>query len=67
MLTVIYASIFFVSYILIKNLIIRNIRKINDTLALIIKGDLDQKVEVNSSSEFEDLSNDINYTVDTLK
>ena len=61
------ASIFFVSYILVKNIIIRNIRKINDTLSLIMAGDLDQKVKVNSSIEFEDLSHDINVTVGVLK
>ena len=66
-LALIYASIFFVSYILIKNIIISNIRKINDTLSLIMAGDLDQKVDVNSSSEFADLSNDINITVGVLK
>ncbi len=67
MLVVIYASVFFVSYVLMKNLVIKNIRKINNTLALIIKGDLSQKVNVNTSVEFIDLSNDINITVDTLK
>lgn len=67
MLATISASVFFVSYILIKNIIIRNIRKINDTLSLIMAGDLDQKVEVNSSVEFEDLSRDINVTVGVLK
>ncbi|MCR4879545.1 MAG: SpoIIE family protein phosphatase [Bacilli bacterium] len=67
MLVVIYASVFFVSYVLMKNLVIKNIRKINNTLALIIKGDLSQKVSVNTSIEFTDLSNDINITVDTLK
>lgn len=67
MLALIYASVFFVSYILIQNIIIRNIRKINETLSLIMAGDLDQKVEVNSSSEFNDLSDDINITVGVLK
>lgn len=67
MLTFIYATIFFVSYILIKQLVIKNLRKINATLALIIKGDLNKKVDANSSREFEDLSRDINITVDTLK
>ena len=67
MLATISASIFFVSYILIKNIIIRNIRKINDTLSLIMAGDLDQEVKVNSSLEFEDLSHDINVTVGVLK
>lgn len=67
MLIFIYATIFFVSYVLIKQLVIKNLRKINNTLALIIKGDLDQRVTVESSSEFVDLSRDINITVDTLK
>ena len=67
MLAVIYASVFFVTYILIKRLIIQNIRKINNTLSLIMAGDLTQRVNVDSSIEFIDLSNDINVTVDILK
>lgn len=67
MLIFIYASIFFVTYILMKQLVIKNLRKINNTLNLIMQGDLDQKVNVKSSQEFIDLSRDINITVDTLK
>lgn len=67
MLTFIYASIFFATYILMKQLVVKNLRKINGTLNLIMQGDLNQKVDVKSSQEFIDLSRDINITVDTLK
>lgn len=67
MLALIFAVIFFLLYVMVKNTVIRQIRKVNATLSLIIDGDLEQKVEVTSSSEFIDLSRDINIAVDTLK
>lgn len=50
-----------------KKLVVDNIYKINDSLAAITEGELDTVVDVRSHVEFEDLSDDINSTVDTLK
>lgn len=64
---IVFAIIFYVFYILIRLVVVNNIRKINDTLALIISGELNQIVSVKNTLEFQQLSNDINITVETLK
>ncbi len=46
---------------------VKNIYRINDSLSAITEGNLDTVVNVRSHVEFEDLSDDINSTVDTLK
>ncbi len=63
----IFAALFVLIYFLIKELIIKNIQKINLSLAQITKGNLDVKVDVTSNEEFASLSHDINSTVSTLK
>ena len=63
----IFAGLFVFIYILIKRVIITNLRKINDTLGQITKGDLNVTVDVRSNEEFSSLSDDINSTVSTLK
>ena len=63
----IFATLFVFIYILIKRVIINNLKKINDTLARITKGDLNVTVDVRSNEEFASLSDDINSTVTTLK
>ena len=63
----IFATLFVFIYILIKRVIINNLRKINDTLAQITDGDLNVTVDVRSNEEFASLSDDINSTVSTLK
>ena len=67
MQVLIFAALFVFIYILIKRVIINNLKKINDTLAQITKGDLDATVDVRSNEEFASLSDDINSTVATLK
>ena len=67
MQVIIFATLFVFIYILIKRVIINNLRKINDTLAKITKGDLNVTVDVRSNREFSSLSDDINSTVATLK
>ena len=67
MQVIIFATLFVFIYILIKRVIINNLRKINATLGRITKGDLDVTVDVRSSKEFSSLSDDINSTVTTLK
>ena len=67
MQVLIFATLFVFIYILIKRVIINNLKKINDTLAQITDGDLSVIVDVRSNAEFASLSDDINSTVSTLK
>ena len=67
MQVLIFAALFIFIYILIKRVIIDNLKKINDTLACIAEGDLNVTVDVRSNEEFSSLSDDINSTVETLK
>ena len=67
MQVLIFAGLFVFIYILIKRVIITNLRKINDTLGQITSGDLNVTVDVRSNEEFSSLSDDINSTVSTLK
>ena len=67
MQVLIFATLFIFIYILIKRVIINNLKKINDTLGRITQGDLNVKVDVRSNKEFSSLSDDINSTVTTLK
>ena len=67
MQVLIFAALFVFIYILIKRVIINNLKKINDTLGRITKGDLNVTVDVRSNEEFSSLSDDINSTVATLK
>ncbi|MBR5539154.1 MAG: SpoIIE family protein phosphatase [Clostridia bacterium] len=67
MQVIIFATLFVFIYVLIKRVIINNLKKINDTLGRITKGDLNVTVNVRSSQEFSSLSDDINSTVSTLK
>ena len=67
MQVLIFAALFVFIYILIKRVIINNLKKINDTLGRITEGDLNVMVDVRSNEEFSSLSDDINSTVTTLK
>ena len=67
MQVLIFATLFVFIYILIKHVIINNLKKINDTLAQITEGNLNVTVDVRSNEEFSSLSDDINTTVSTLK
>ena len=67
MQVLIFAALFVFIYILIKRVIINNLKKINDTLGRITEGDLNVTVDVRSNEEFSSLSDDINSTVATLK
>lgn len=64
---VVFATLFFLIYILIKKIIVDNIHKINDSLGKIANGNLDTKVDVRVNEEFSSLSDDINITVSKLK
>ena len=64
---IVFAALFVFIYILIKKVIINNLRKVNDTLSKITGGDLNVTVDVRANEEFASLSDDINSTVSTLK
>ena len=64
---VVFAALFIMIFVLVKRLVVNNIYQINDSLSAITEGKLDTVVDVRSHAEFDDLSNDINSTVDTLK
>ena len=65
--TITFGILFTALYILVRNLVVRKIQKVNGSLAQITGGNLDELVDVNSNAEFAALSTDINMTVDTLK
>ncbi|MBQ9930794.1 MAG: SpoIIE family protein phosphatase, partial [Firmicutes bacterium] len=64
---IVFVALFILIYILVRRLIVKNLQKINCSLAKITEGDLDETVDVRSHEEFADLSDDINTTVGTLK
>ena len=64
---VVFTALFIMIFVLVKRLVVNNIYRINDSLSAITEGKLDTVVDVRSHVEFEDLSNDINSTVGTLK
>ena len=64
---IVFMALFVFIYILIKHVIINNLKKVNETLAKITGGDLNVTVDVRANEEFASLSDDINSTVTTLK
>lgn len=64
---IVFAALFIEVFFLIKKLVVRNIQKINASLAQITSGNLNITVDVRSNEEFASLSDDINQTVDTLR
>ena len=67
MQTIVFGALFVLVFVLVKRLVVNNIYQINESLSSITEGKLDTVVDVRSHVEFEELSNDINSTVDTLK
>lgn len=63
----VFALLFAMIYFLIKKVVVNQIKTVNNSLAKITDGDLDEVVNVRTSEEFSSLSDDINSTVDTLK
>ena len=63
----VFAVLFGLIYLLIKRIVVNRIMRINESLAKITGGDLNEVVNVRSQEEFASLSDDINSTVDTLK
>lgn len=63
----VFAVLFGLIYLLIRKVVVDQLRSVNDSLAKITGGDLEEKVNVRSNAEFASLSDDINSTVGTLK
>lgn len=63
----VFAALFFLTYLLIKKVVVNRIGDVNKSLAKITGGNLNEVVNVRSNAEFASLSDDINSTVDTLK
>ena len=63
----VFSALFANIFVLIKKLVVKNIRKINESLAQITEGNLNVTVNVRDNEEFASLSDDINSTVATLK
>ena len=63
----VFAVLFALIYLLIKKVVVNQIKSINGSLAKITGGDLNEVVNVRTNEEFASLSDDINSTVDTLK
>ena len=65
--SIIFGALFVALYFIIKFLIVNNIQKINDSLAEITAGKLDNEVNIRINKEFTSLSEGINATVASLK
>lgn len=63
----VFAILFGLIYLLIKRVVVNQIKNVNGSLAKITGGNLDEVVNVRTNEEFASLSDDINSTVDTLK
>ena len=64
---IVFASLFAMIYLLIDKVVVKQITTVNQSLAKITGGDLNEVVNVRSNEEFASLSDDINTTVSTLK
>ncbi len=64
---IIFVLLFGLIYYMINRLVVQNIQKVVSGLKRISNGNLETKIEVRTTKEFNYLSNDINKTVDTLK
>ena len=63
----VFLTLFAVIFLLVRKLVVNNINRVNSSLSKITDGDLEEKVDVRSNTEFASLSDDINATVSTLK
>ncbi|MBQ0072547.1 MAG: hypothetical protein KBS81_11960, partial [Spirochaetales bacterium] len=62
-----FLILFYEIFLMLKKLVIKNITSVNESLRMITSGDLEVKVDVRDNLEFDQLSTDINTTVDTIK
>ncbi|MBR6999034.1 MAG: SpoIIE family protein phosphatase [Lachnospiraceae bacterium] len=63
----VFLTLFAVIFLLVRRLVVNNINRVNTSLSKITEGDLEERVDVRSNTEFASLSDDINATVSTLK
>ena len=63
----IFAGLFFMVYFITRHFVEDNLKKVNVGLDAISRGNLEEEVNVRSFREFDELSDDINFTVATLK
>lgn len=63
----IYLTVFFLVFQIVKKTMTDKLNEVNVGLNAIAEGDLNTAVNVRTSKEFNQLSDDINQTVDTLK
>ncbi len=63
----IFAGLFFMVYFITRRFVEDNLKKVNVGLDAISRGNLEEEVDVRSFREFDELSDDINFTVATLK
>ena len=63
----VFFLLFVVLWLLLKVVVVDRLKKVNRSLKEITNGNLEEKVDVRDPMEFNELSNDINATVDTLK
>lgn len=63
----IFSVLFFAVRIQIGRTVVKKLKAVNNSLTEITNGNLEEKVEVRDTMEFDDLSTDINATVDKLK
>ena len=63
----VFAVIYILVTLMVENIVVKNLSRVNTSLRKITEGDLDETVSVYSSSEFASLSHDINQTVSVLK
>lgn len=63
----VFVMLYFVVSRLIRRVVVRRIDEVAGSLSRITSGDLEERVNVRSTVEFESLSDDINSTVDRLK
>ncbi|MDO4540034.1 MAG: SpoIIE family protein phosphatase [Syntrophomonadaceae bacterium] len=62
-----FAAVFGLIFVLVRQIIVRNLTRVNESLARITGGNLNELVSVRDSAEFASLSDDINSTVAALK
>lgn len=66
-LTLVFSILSVAFYLLMQRIVVADVVKVNDALGKITEGNLDVKVDVRDTREFDSLSSDINMTVDRLK
>lgn len=66
-LLLVFVAIYFAVAVVVRQNVVRKIVDVNESLAKIRTGDLEEKVDITGNSEFAELSLGINSTVDALK